>query len=203
MSTRLLLLRHAQTDWNAQGRWQGHFDIPLNRAGILQAQAVARRLPRYPISAIYASDLRRAAQTAHYVGQSVGLSIKQDPVWRERHAGILQGMTFAEIYALYPHAYQTDLFHHPPGGETNESLQKRAVPAYQKLVEQHPNQTILIVSHGGTLSVLIRHILGIPVHLPSPFSLSGNTGLSVIELNREGHPILTLLNDTSHLETKI
>lgn len=200
MSTRLLLLRHAQTDWNLQGRWQGQFDLPLNRAGIIQAQAIAQRLTRYPIAAIYSSDLRRATQTAHYVSRAVGVAVQLHPVWRERHAGILQGMTASEIHALYPTAHQTDFFHHPPGGETNQCLQKRTVPAYQKLVEQHPNQTILIVSHGGTLSALIRHLLGIPIHLPSPLSLNGNTGLSIINHNHEGRPILTLLNDTSHLE---
>ncbi|MCL4868106.1 MAG: phosphoglycerate mutase family protein [Anaerolineae bacterium] len=201
MTTTLLLIRHGQTDWNAAGRWQGHTDIPLNRTGVAQAHALADRLHRWPIQAIYSSDLQRAAATAHILGQRNGISVNLDPCWRERFAGRLEGLTREQIQEQLPEVWavlaqgQAEA----PEGESYAALRERVAAAYQNLLRQHPDQMIAIVSHGGTLHNFISYVMGFPPHHSASFSLRGNTGLSIVQADSH-RAYLLLLNDTSHLE---
>lgn len=199
--TKALLVRHGQTDWNAAGRWQGHQDVPLNQTGRAQAQALAVRIAGWPITAIYSSDLRRAGETAEILGGALGLTPTYDAALRERSAGIFEGLTGAELRAAYPgvlESIETGEVR-PIGGETFEELQTRVITVYADILRRHPDETILIVSHGGALHALLSHVLELPLPLVYRLSLAGNTGLTCLEHTPRGAR-LTLLNDTAHLE---
>jgi broad specificity phosphatase PhoE len=199
--TTILLVRHGQTDWNAQQRWQGHLDIPLNETGQRQADALARRLRGWPIQAIYSSDLRRAAMTAVSIATPLALHPIFDPQWRERDLGDFAGLTGEEIRLQYPDIWaqkQKGLLA-PPNGENWRALRRRAVAAFEQVVARHAGEMVAVVSHGGLLANVVAHVLEIPADRYGRFRLSGNTGLSIIEITEEHGPRLTLLNDTAHL----
>lgn len=202
MNTTILLIRHGQTEWNANGRWQGHADIPLNDTGIAQAEALARRLATWPIQTLYSSDLKRAAKTAEILSSSLKLPPIIDPLWRERHVGAFEGLTGLEAREKFPDVW-LDIDRSgvvdPPNGETTQALHERMARAYEQTVVRHSGEMVAVVSHGGTIHALAAHILGIPWHQESRVSFRGNTGLSIVEVNHRG-PRLVLLNDTSHLE---
>lgn len=199
--TTLLLIRHGQTDWNAQRRWQGHTDIPLNATGLAQAQAVARRLADWPLRAVYSSDLQRAAQTAAAVAAPHGLAPVADARWRERSAGRFEGLTGADLARDFPDYFQEMQrgIIRPLGGEMPEALLARVAEVFEQTVAQHNGDIIAVVSHGGTIRMLLAHVLGLPPTGAFRLGVGGNTGLSRIEIDGRG-PRLTLLNDTSHLD---
>lgn len=198
--TTILLIRHGQTEWNAQGRWQGHADVPLNEVGRQQARALARRLAAWPIRAIYASDLQRAAETAVILGQMVGLSPQFDPEWRERDVGEFSGLTGDETRQRYPEVWQGMKRGaiNPPNGETHDRLAERAIAAFRRTLARHEGEMAAIISHGGTLAAVVTHVLGLPMNSYGRFSLRGNTGLSIVVQDDRG-AYLSLLNDASHL----
>lgn len=200
--TTILLIRHGQTSWNAAGRWQGHTDVPLNEVGREQARLLAGRLASWPLEALYSSDLKRAAETAAIVGDALGLDPVQEPVWRERHGGVFQGLTGEEIAEEHPEAWAALQrgFVAPPGGESSEALHERATAAFEQLLEQHRGEVVAVVSHGGTMRTLIAHVLQLPPGRDPRISVRGNTGITVIEKEEGRPPILVRLNDTGHLE---
>ncbi|MGD2076872.1 MAG: histidine phosphatase family protein [Chloroflexota bacterium] len=201
MTTTILLIRHGQTDWNVIRRSQGHLDIPLNRTGRRQSILLARRLAGWPIAALYSSDLSRASGTAAIIGRQLGLSPVYDEAFRERHGGIFQGYTPAELKLAHPQALQAflDHGHSPPGAESNLDLARRATPALDRIIAAHPGETIALVTHGGTLRVLIAYIMGLPVGRRPPIKVSHNTGLTIAEM-APGQNYITLLNDCCHVE---
>lgn len=160
--TRLILIRHGETDWNNEGRWQGQVDVPLNATGRRQAQQMARSLEAAGITAIYSSDLQRARQTAQALADSIGLPLRLDSRLREIHQGEWQGLLFSEIQARYTQAYQDrqrdPLNFSPPGGEAVAQVRDRAVAVLREIVRQHPDATIAIVLHGFVMAVLIAHL---------------------------------------------
>lgn len=202
MSTTILLIRHGETDWNASGRWQGHQDIPLNEVGEKQAVALAARLRSWPITAVYASDLSRAHATAQKVARALDLPLQLDPDWRERSLGRLEGMTRSEVQLYFPDVYVPQNFVDAPEGETYDMLQGRVLRAFKRLISRHTDETTAVVTHGGTIRVLISHILCLPERYYAPFSLRGNTGLTRIDIGANGLAQITCLNDTSHLESE-
>jgi len=202
MNTTIILIRHGLTDWNEEGRWQGNEDIPLNATGIAQAKALGRRLANWPIEILYSSDLKRAAQTAAILGKAVDLQPIHDRSWRERDVGAFQGLTWEEIGIQYPNEFQdmrTGIID-PPHGEDSHALHHRAVTAFSVLAARHSGQMVAVVSHGGFLHTTLLHVLGLPAGQYGRLSLRGNTGISIVEISN-GHPRLSRLNDTSHLES--
>lgn len=197
----VLLIRHGQTDWNVTKRSQGHLDIPLNEAGRRQSRLLAQRLASWPISAVYSSDLSRASETADMIARQLRLKPILDSDFRERNGGIFQGYTMEELQRRHPQALQAflDSGHPPAGAESNLTLARRAAPALERIVAAHPGETITLITHGGTLRVLIAYIMGLPVGRKPPFKVSGNTGLTIAEMGRE-HNYITLLNDCCHLQ---
>ncbi len=198
---RLLLVRHGETDWNQAGIPQGHADIPLNSKGQEQARSLALRLRGWDIDCVYSSDLARASETAAILGNAVGLTPKFVSAWREVDLGGWSGLSHAEIEDRYPHELEAlaqgrDIPR--GGGETLAALQARAVQEFESLRVSHAAQTILIVSHGGTIKTLICHLIGLELRHHNRLSPGGNTGLSIVQFH-SGSPRLTLLNDTSHL----
>jgi 2,3-bisphosphoglycerate-dependent phosphoglycerate mutase len=137
--TELLLVRHGETDWNAEGKLQGHTDRPLNDYGRRQAQALADRLAGESIDAVYASDLSRARETAEILGAKLGLPVLVDPDLREKNWGNWEGLTSDER------------LHIEFEGETSEAHRDRTLSAVQRIVERHPDGRIVVVTHGGSL----------------------------------------------------
>lgn len=196
--TTIILIRHGQTDWNLQKRWQGDTDIPLNATGKAQARALAARLVSWPIENLYSSDLERAAETAATLGDSLDLTPILDAGWRERDLGELEGLTREEIAEKFPHLTLPRQFVETKEGEIYTVFKKRIVDAFGRIMEKHTGQTTAVVSHSASLRVLISHVLEIPDRIYAPFSLGGNTGISRVVIE-DGRAQLTLLNDTSHI----
>lgn len=199
--TKILLIRHGLTDWNVAHKWQGHADIPLNETGQKQAAALAKRLAAWPLAAIISSDLQRCTQTAVAIASHHNLTPQIDPIWRERDVGDFSGFTSAQAKEKYPHIWAngTRGMIDPPNGEPYLEAKSRALTAYEKALAAYAGQTIAVISHGGILHVLIAQLLGVAKTHMGGFSMRGNTGLSIVEII-DNHPIMILLNDTSHLE---
>src|SRR5438105_5656365 len=138
MST-LVLVRHGETDWNAERRWQGHTDVPLNARGREQARSLAEELADQPIEAIYASDLSRARETAEIVAARLRLPVVVDPDLREIDAGSLEGLTREEIGGR---AWD---------GEAHQAHGERVLRAVRRIAAAHPAGRVLVVAHGGCL----------------------------------------------------
>ena len=149
----ILLVRHGQTDWNLERRVQGHTDIPLNAAGIAEAERLARELAMEPLVAVFSSDLVRARDTAAAVAERHGLPVTIDPALREKDFGTWEGLTDTEIAKRFPDAAQGKW----GDGETTEVVAERAVAAIDRIRTLHPGGTVLVVSHGGPLRALLAH----------------------------------------------
>lgn len=200
--TTLLLIRHGETDWNAEGRWQGHTDIPLNESGRRQAQLLAQRLQKWPISAIYCSDLQRAAETAAIIGKRIGHEPLVEKAWRERHNGQFSGLTGREIQQRHPEiwARMKRGFVEVPGGETTHDLQQRVSGALQELMRRHAGEMIAVVTHGGVLRALVAQVLNLPLEDAVRVRVGGNTGLTMVTALPDRWLVLEKLNDSAHLE---
>lgn len=208
MTTRLLLVRHGQTDWNLMQRWCCNIDVPLNDTGRRQAEALARRLSRTAIDAAYASSLQRAQETARIIvaHRTTPLALRIEHDLRELEVGLWDGLTIEEVQERYPddHArlwdpskgYVEDFT--SVGGESIIALQERVARAMDSIVARHPDQTVLVVAHGGSLLMYLRHLLDLPLDNVWRFHLS-NCSLSIAEIHNP-HPVLVCLNDTAHLE---
>jgi len=202
MTTRVLLIRHGETAWNATGRWQGHAPVPLNEAGMAQSLALGRYLARngFRIDAIYSSDLKRAMQTAEAVAGALGLPVLTDARLREVDLGDWQGLTREEAEAWDPEryaAFRADWRNVPtPDGESRHDLQRRARAAFDDIVARHPGQTIAVISHGGTIGMLLDSLFG-PVERPS----LANTAVTIVEQTTPGAPWqLEQVGWTPHLD---
>jgi broad specificity phosphatase PhoE len=144
----LLLIRHGETDWNAEHRWQGHADVPLNARGREQAKALAEELAPAGVDAIYASDLSRARDTAEIVGERLGVPVVLDPDLREIDVGSREGLTGEEVGDR------------PWDGELHETHGERILRAVREIAERHPGQRVAVVSHGGSLRRMQEHLGG-------------------------------------------
>jgi len=201
-ATRILLIRHGETDWNATGRIQGHNDTPLNAAGREQARRVAQRLASEPVRALYSSDLARAYETATIIGQPLGLAVVTSARLRERRYGAWEGLTSAEIQARYPEQFaewrgrSTDFA--PPHGETRSELLTRALTELQTIARRHARELVVVVTHGGLCYVLITHILGSVNGNRREFTFA-NASIHTLELTGERWSVISM-NETSHLQ---
>lgn len=199
--TRLIIVRHGQTLWNLAKKYQGHSDIALTDKGLQQAQAVAERLAAEKIDAVYASDLSRAFKTAECIADKHNLQVTSVPALREIKFGEWEGLTYEEISEKWP-GMLGKLWTTPdeleiPGGETFYQLKERAYSAIKKNVKDHPEQTVVIVAHGGTIGTIMCAILDI--HLNHVWSIrQDNTAVNIVEYH-DDRPTIILLNCIRHL----
>ncbi len=195
---RAYLIRHGQTAWNLAGRWQGFESVPLNQTGIAQARALADYWQQ-PLDAIYSSDLSRAWQTAQSLGSKLGLMPSVDPRLREHNLGIFQGMTMDEIDVQYPDhlaAMRADYFGFLiPNGESRRQLQDRAFEAFNEITSRS-DENVAIVSHGGTIKVLLLRLFGEDPELRAAHL--DNTSITTLERAANGWALVELAA-TSHL----
>jgi probable phosphoglycerate mutase len=172
-----VLWRHGQTAFNAERRFQGQTDIPLNELGRQQAASAARYLAALQPDAIFSSDLSRASETAGALARLTGLSVKLDEDLRERHGGLWEGLTDAEIRERYPEALAAWV---PPEGETTAQVADRASAAMARIADSMPDGSLAVVTgHGANLGSGMARMLGIAdgVRILGPF---GNCRWSVL-----------------------
>ncbi len=196
--TTLFLIRHAQSTANADGRIQGWLDSPLSEVGRQQVRALCARLHATPLAAVYASPLARAADTAQSIAAAHNLGVMLDERLKEYHMGRWTGLNRAEIEALSP-GIDLEADHEliVPGGETAHDMHDRVKSFLRDVTSWHADQTVAIVTHGGTLGMLVGVMLGLPIMRRHPFSF-GNA--SVTEITRQGGRWrLRRLNDQCHL----
>lgn len=202
MSTRVVLIRHGDTPASRDKRFTGANDIPLSPEGRVHASALATRLARYPIDAIYASSMSRAIDTARFIAQVHQLEVTAVPDLREMGHGVWDGLSLEECTAKYPAdfaAYNRDPYTFAPqGGESGELVLKRALPAMQALVRRHPNQTLVVVAHKTTNRLLIAHFVGIEPRLYRDKLGQRPACLNVLDFRDDSDAELLLLNDIGH-----
>ncbi|MFQ6016295.1 MAG: histidine phosphatase family protein [Anaerolineae bacterium] len=204
MTTRLILVRHGETEWNRTERFQGHANVSLNEVGRRQARALARRLSKEgdKISTIYASDLARAYETAQIIAEALGKAVVARQDLREVDIGAWSGRTMPEISELFPEeleGWQGGVMEmQRGGGESYLDLQKRAVKAFAEIAARHPQETIVVVTHGGTMRAFLCDILNMPLRNMGRISLD-NASLSEVNYDQE-KPRVVRLNDLCHLE---
>ena len=164
--TTILLARHGESDWNREHRWQGHADRPLTTLGQAQAEALAERLAGVSLAALYASDLRRASETARAVAERLGLPLTTRRDLREVDVGGWSGLTPAEVEARFPE--QVRRWHAGEqgwsGGEGYAEMAVRVLAAVREIAAAHPGETALVVTHGGPVRAVHAHALGIELH---------------------------------------
>ncbi len=199
--TLLYLIRHGETAWNADGRFQGQHDVPLNDTGLRQATDTGAALARVPFAAVYTSDLARAAQTAAQVAAPHGLTLRADPRLRELHFGAWETHTMAEIGAAHPEllaAWHTNPLHvRLPGGETLAEMQLRVAAALTDIVAAHPDETVAVIGHGGTVRALIVTALGADLSVFRRLRFD-NCSISLLDVT-DGRYLLRTCNDLCHL----
>lgn len=202
MSLRLLLLRHGETAWNRERRYQGWTDTPLSAEGLLQAEAAARELKEHAFAAVYASPLRRARDTAAAIAAPHGLEVETDPAFKELGFGRWEGLTLDEARAGFPTIYDgwanTPHLVSPPGGESLAEARGRVLAGLERLRAGHPDEVVCLVAHGIPVRILILEALGLP--LERIWSLhSAPTGISELEF-RDDWTALHRMNTLVHLD---
>jgi 2,3-bisphosphoglycerate-dependent phosphoglycerate mutase len=202
-STRIIFVRHGETDWNATGRLQGQQDTPLNAVGRQQARQAARRLAREPVWALYSSDLARAVETATIIAEPLGLTVVTTPRLRERQYGAWEGLTAAEIQARYPEQYAAwrarSPHFAPPQGESRSRLLTRALAELQAIARRHVRETVVVVTHGGLCYVLINHILEDGNGDRREFTF-GNASIHTLEVTGDRWAVIAM-NEIAHLQS--
>jgi alpha-ribazole phosphatase len=200
---RIILVRHGQTAYNLERRYQGHTDIKLTDLGREQAVRVAERLSREPVTAVYSSDLSRAGETARIIAEYHGLPVETDRRLRESAFGDWEGLSVDEIREQYPElfaSYRLDsVKHRAPRGERLESVLDRVACAAEHIVMEHPNGTVVLVGHGGTINAFICHALGASLYTFRKIRLD-NCGLTIFSRQPDGKWFLEVLNEACHLK---
>jgi probable phosphoglycerate mutase len=200
-ATRILAIRHGETLWNVDSRIQGHLNIGLNDTGRWQAERLGMALKDEPITAIYASDLSRAHDTALAVSRHNGVPVQAEPGLRERSFGEFEGRTFAEIETELPEQAkrwrQRDPSFTPAGGESLLMLEARVLSVAARLAAQHPGEQIALFAHGGVIDILYRAATRLDLQAARTWSL-GNTAINRLLWSPEGFSLVGWA-DVQHL----
>jgi broad specificity phosphatase PhoE len=198
----MILVRHAQSTWNREHRIQGHLDPPLSDEGRRQAELLGRRLAGRRLAGFYASDLKRALETAEAIESLVEVKPELAPGLREIYLGEWEGLRTEDIAERFPDAWAKwgekpdwDLV---PGGEGAARFETRVIATLDEILDRHPQGDVLLVTHGGVIQVALHRVIGRPSRGLFPFKIQ-NASVSVIEV-RDGRMIIAGSNDVAHLE---
>jgi 2,3-bisphosphoglycerate-dependent phosphoglycerate mutase len=194
-----ILVRHGETEYNAQGLLQGYAPIPLSAQGRQQAQRVGPRLRSLRPSVLYSSDIQRAHETATWISQALGLPIQPCPGLREWNIGTWVNRPASDYYQHLAALGAHPATHVPEGGESQLQTQSRIVAQMQVWAVHHPDDTVLGVSHGMAIDLFVRHIMGLDVMQPQPYRII-NTSVNIFQY-QDGQWEVVTLNDIGHLET--
>jgi probable phosphoglycerate mutase len=201
-ATRILAIRHGETDWNVGGRIQGQLDVPLNEMGRWQVHRLALAVAEEPITAIYSSDLLRALETAQAVARGCSVAITTDVGLRERGFGSFEGLSYAEIDQRWPEMAarwrKRDPDFGAPGGETLRQFYARSIETATRLAALHPGETIALVSHGGVMDCLYRAATHLALDAPRTWEL-GNAAINRLLYTPQGFTLVGWA-DTYHLD---
>ena len=203
--TMLWMIRHGETSWNAEGRVQGQTDVPLSEVGHSQARAVAALFAGRQIDALYSSDLQRVTQTAQPVAQALGLAIRVEPMLRERHYGMFETLTYAEVRANHPdefarfHAKELDYDFR--SGESLREFNERSLACARALAQRHAGQSILVFTHGGVLEMVYRYAKNTGLASPRDFEIP-NAAINRVEISGEAWRVLQWA-ECGHLEAAL
>ena len=205
VTTRLCIVRHGETAWNAEHRVQGQLDVPLNAIGHAQAEAAARALAKEKFDVIYSSDLSRARQTAQPTASQLSMQVLLEKDLRERHYGIFERLTYAEVKTRFPEDYARFEAREPDyafrTGESLRDFSARSIAVIAKIANGHEGKNILVFTHGGILDKLYRFITGLPITAQREFGIP-NAGLNRVELTGAGWQIRSWA-DVAHLESAL
>ena len=199
--TEIILIRHGETEWNSQQRMQGHSNSDLSSVGQAQIQALGQWMKNVPFDHIYSSDSLRAKHTAEAITQFSGHKLKIDLRLREKNLGVFEGLTSEEARERHPEVFR--LFKTAGSkyvideGESTQQLQDRALEIVDEIRIKHPEEHVLLVTHGGFIRVVMKHSLGLSLETPTRF-LIRNTG--VFRLVWEDKWIVSQMGGVSHLE---
>jgi len=206
--TRLCIIRHGETAWNAEGRVQGQTDVPLSEVGRAQARAVGSALASRAgerFAALYASDLVRVTQTAAPASERLGLRVRLDARLRERHYGLFETLTYLDAKERFPEDYARFKLRDPDydfdTGESLRDFHSRAVECLSALVARHAGESILVFTHGGVLEMAYRYATGKPLSARRDFDIP-NAALNWIEAGPTGWSVEAWA-DCSHLEAAL
>jgi broad specificity phosphatase PhoE len=205
LSTHVVIIRHGQSEGNAEGRFGGHTDTPLSPRGRRQAQATARALASEKFAAIYSSDLPRAIETATPLARLTRAPLETTEALRERSVGVMEGLTFEEAAEQHPEQYQAllrrDFEHVLLGGESYRQTLDRASRKLDEAIEQHKGGRIAIFAHTGTICILILHLMGAldAPDLKPVWIATANCGIARLDLRDDGFVRVLAINDTRHL----
>jgi probable phosphoglycerate mutase len=202
MAMRLLVVRHAETDWNRERRYQGWSDRPLSPAGLAQADAVASALTETPLGAVYASPLRRATETAAAIAARHGRAVIPHGAFKEMGFGRWEGLTAEQARAVEPALYQTwlDAPHlvTAPGGESLVAVRARVLRGLEELRGAHGGEAVCVVTHAIAARILILEALSLDLERIWSLHVS-TTGISELEF-RPDWTAVHRVNTRSHLD---
>jgi len=205
MATRVFLVRHGATVLSAEDRYAGSVDAALSAEGLAQAKALGARLAGEALSAVYASPMSRAQDTARAVVAGRGLDVISVPDLRETDHGHWEGKTRDEVCSGFPDEYarwERDPFTFAPsGGETGLQVLARALPAFLGIVGRHPDSAVLVVSHKATIRLVVGELLGVELRGYRDRLDMSPCGLNILDVKFGAEARLVLFNDVSHYAT--
>ncbi|MEC7886531.1 MAG: histidine phosphatase family protein [SAR324 cluster bacterium] len=199
--TEIILIRHGETEWNSQKRMQGHSNSDLSEVGMGQIQALGELMKNVSFDHIYSSDSLRTRQTAEAITQYSGHTLQFDQRIREKNLGVFEGLTSTEAKERHPEIYR--LFKTAGAnyvideGESTQQLLERALEFIEEIRRRHPQERVVMVTHGGVVRVLMKHALGLSIDAPTRFIIK-NTGIFGLIWNENW--LVTQMGGVSHLE---
>ncbi len=207
--TTLIVVRHGETVWNHEQRFQGHGDSPLTERGRSDVRSLGKRLKAFGFDQLISSDLGRAMETATLIAEQTGHDIITDPRLRERHYGVMEGLTFAEIKARHTQPLKKLMAGDPdaviPGGESHRQLYERNLDFVQQYLAENTGSTALLVVHGGVLDSFVRLITQLPLKHPRCFT-AVNASLNIFSHGhffRDSRWVIETWGDVSHLASQV
>ena len=197
--TRIILIRHGETAWNKVGRLQGTSNVLLSPEGIRQAKLLAQHAPFHSVDAIYSSDLSRAVTTAEILAEKFNLPVIQERGFRETNFGDWEGKLFTELMVVdgFEKFFTQPDRVHPPNGETFLECQARVLTSLEEIVADSPGQSVVIVSHGAVIRLMLCAALELPIRKMWAIN-QVNMAVNIIRVDG-GNITIELVNSTAHL----